>query len=149
MLENGVSLLPAVAGRFPQISGFCFAYDISRPAGSRVLTVVRQSASGACDGGALDLTSAASYSLATNDFVAAGGDGYARPSAQVVNHGSLATLLTTYMSRNGAVIAGFQGRIQCVSSGSTPCPAAPAAPPITGAPASPIRPPSTGDGGLR
>jgi 2',3'-cyclic-nucleotide 2'-phosphodiesterase (5'-nucleotidase family) len=29
MLENGVSQMPAVAGRFPQVSGLCFTYDIA------------------------------------------------------------------------------------------------------------------------
>ena len=36
MLENGVSPMPAANGRFPQVSGLCFTYDISAPAGSRV-----------------------------------------------------------------------------------------------------------------
>ena len=36
MLENGVSLMPSDEGRFPQVSGLCFTYDISAPAGSRV-----------------------------------------------------------------------------------------------------------------
>ena len=35
-LENGVSQMPAANGRFPQVSGLCFTYDISAPAGSRV-----------------------------------------------------------------------------------------------------------------
>ena len=35
-LENGVSLMPSAQGRFPQVSGLCFTYDISAPAGSRV-----------------------------------------------------------------------------------------------------------------
>ena len=29
MLENGVSSMPAANGRFPQVSGLCFTYDIS------------------------------------------------------------------------------------------------------------------------
>ena len=33
MLENGVSRMPAVEGRFPQVSGLCFTYDIARPPG--------------------------------------------------------------------------------------------------------------------
>ena len=34
MLENGVSRMPAVDGRFPQVSGLCFTYDIARPPGA-------------------------------------------------------------------------------------------------------------------
>ena len=40
MLENGVSRMPAVDGRFPQVSGLCFTYDIAQPAGSRVTGAV-------------------------------------------------------------------------------------------------------------
>ena len=44
MLENGVSPMPAVDGRFPQVSGLCFTYDIAAAAGSRVTGAVRQAA---------------------------------------------------------------------------------------------------------
>ena len=51
-LENGVSSMPAANGRFPQVSGLCFRYDISAPVGSRVIasSVVRQAADGTCTG---------------------------------------------------------------------------------------------------
>ena len=42
MLENGVSSMPGVNGRFPQVSGLCFTYNIENPVGSRVLSAVRQ-----------------------------------------------------------------------------------------------------------
>ena len=29
MLKNGVSVMPGANGRFPQVSGLCFSYDIS------------------------------------------------------------------------------------------------------------------------
>ncbi len=50
MLENGVSSMPAANGRFPQVSGLCFTYDISAPVGSRVTSAVRQAADGTCTG---------------------------------------------------------------------------------------------------
>ncbi|HBY93805.1 MAG TPA: hypothetical protein DEP84_07510, partial [Chloroflexi bacterium] len=53
MLENGVSTMPAVSGRFAQVSGLCFTYDISAPAGSRVTGAVRQAADGSCTGAAV------------------------------------------------------------------------------------------------
>ena len=56
MLENGVSLMPSAQGRFPQVSGLCFSYDIQAPAGSRVTGAVRQAADGSCTGAAIDLT---------------------------------------------------------------------------------------------
>ena len=75
-LENGVSLMPSAEGRFPQVSGMCFTYDISAPAGSRVVSAVRQATDGSCTGAPIDLTSASTYKIAENDFMATGGDGY-------------------------------------------------------------------------
>ncbi len=46
MLENGVSIMPAENGRFPQVSGLCFTYNVEAPAGSRVTGAVRQVAWG-------------------------------------------------------------------------------------------------------
>src|SRR5262249_24218219 len=48
-LENGVSFFGTRAlgdGRFPQVSGLCFSYNIDAPAGSRVGSVVRQNTDG-------------------------------------------------------------------------------------------------------
>ncbi|MGH2652655.1 MAG: bifunctional metallophosphatase/5'-nucleotidase, partial [Actinomycetota bacterium] len=50
MLENGVSLMPAANGRFPQVSGLCFTYNIEAAAGSRVTGAVGQAADGSCTG---------------------------------------------------------------------------------------------------
>ena len=66
-LENGVSQVERVSGRFPQVSGLAFAFDPRKPAGSRVVRV-------AVGGKALDLGK--TYTLATVDFLAQGGDGY-------------------------------------------------------------------------
>lgn len=67
VLENGVSSVESVAGRFPQIAGLSFAYDPSRPPGARVVDIL-------VAGEKLDPK--AQYTLATNDYVAGGGDGY-------------------------------------------------------------------------
>ena len=66
-IENGLSRLPAAAGRFPQVSGMTIEFDVQRAAGSRVLNV-------AVGGAALDPTRF--YRVAVNDFMARGGDGY-------------------------------------------------------------------------
>jgi 2',3'-cyclic-nucleotide 2'-phosphodiesterase (5'-nucleotidase family) len=66
-LENGFSGLPAPAGRFPQVSGLQIEVDASRPVGSRIVSIK-------ADGKPLD--DAKIYSVATNDFLARGGDGY-------------------------------------------------------------------------
>src|SRR5918995_6860070 len=54
-LENGVSAMPGANGRFPQVSGLCFTYEITAPVGSRVApeNIVHQAADGSCTGGAV------------------------------------------------------------------------------------------------
>lgn len=71
-LENGVSQWQQVAGRFPQVSGLQFAFNPDRPVGSRVLSVTV---------GGRPLDDAATYTVATNDFMQRGGDGYAMLAA--------------------------------------------------------------------
>ncbi len=66
-LEHGVSAVENGEGRFPQVSGLRFSYDPSAPAGKRV--------NGVFVGGE-PLKADREYTVATNDFLAAGGDGY-------------------------------------------------------------------------
>src|SRR4029077_13620769 len=67
-IENGLSRLPGLVGRFPQVSGLKVEYDPQRPAGARVLGV-------AVAGAPLDPER--TYRVAINDFMARGSDGYA------------------------------------------------------------------------
>jgi 2',3'-cyclic-nucleotide 2'-phosphodiesterase (5'-nucleotidase family)/predicted AlkP superfamily phosphohydrolase/phosphomutase len=122
MLENGVSLMPAVEGRFPEVSGLCFTYDISAPANSRVTSAVRQAADGSCTGAAIDLTAASTYSISTNDYMAAGGDGYPNISAKITTQGIMDQALADYITANTPVNPSIQGRIVCTTSGATACP---------------------------
>ncbi len=46
MLENGVSQMPSAVGRFPQVSGLCFTYNIEASPGNRVTGAVRQAPDG-------------------------------------------------------------------------------------------------------
>jgi len=66
-LENGVSAVGDLSGRFPQVSGIEYTYDPSAEAGNRIDEAT-------VDGEAVDPEG--TYTLATNDFVAGGGDGY-------------------------------------------------------------------------
>jgi len=66
-LENGLSRLPAAAGRFPQVSGMTVEFDPRQPTGSRVLNVMV---------GGAPLDDNKTYRVAVNDFMARGGDGY-------------------------------------------------------------------------
>ncbi len=66
-LENGFSQIERQAGRFPQVSGLFIVADPAAAPGARVKTVT-------VGGEVLDIRR--DYKLATNDFMALGGDGY-------------------------------------------------------------------------
>ncbi len=66
-LEHGVSAVEEGGGRFPQVSGIAFTFARSAPPGSRIREVRV---------GGRPLDPEREYAVATNDFVAAGGDGY-------------------------------------------------------------------------
>lgn len=122
MLENGVSAMPGANGRFPQVSGLCFTYDISAPAGNRVTGAVRQAADGSCTGAPVDLTAASTYSIAENDFMASGGDGYPNFASRMVTREIMDQVLADYVADNSPISPSIQGRIVCTTSGATACP---------------------------
>jgi 2',3'-cyclic-nucleotide 2'-phosphodiesterase (5'-nucleotidase family) len=106
-LENGVSKLEDGAGRFAQVSGMKVEIDATKPAGERVASVMV---------GDKPLDDAASYKLATNDFVLGGGDGFtslgqgkvlvdARGGKLVAND------VMVYVKKLGTVDAKVEGRI--------------------------------------
>ena len=66
-LENGFSRVEDVNGRFPQVSGMRVEADLTREPGSRVTSVTI---------GDAPLDPEATYTVATNDFMGRGGDGY-------------------------------------------------------------------------
>jgi len=68
-LENGVGGNYPGDGRFPQVSGFKFSFDASKPIGSRIVEVTK------LDGTAIAKDSK-EYTLTTLDFLIYGGDGY-------------------------------------------------------------------------
>ena len=119
MLENGVSAMPGISGRFAQVSGLCFSYDIDAAAGSRVTGAVRQAADGSCTGAVVDLTVASNYTLAENDFMASGGDGYPNFSARAVSRDFMDKVVADSIAASTPITPTIQGRIGC--SGST-CP---------------------------
>ena len=119
MLENGVSTMPAVNGRFPQVSGLCFTYDIAAAAGSRVTGAVRQAADGTCTGAAVDLTAGSTYTIAANDFIANGGDGYPNFSSRIAIQDFMDEVTADYIvAAPAATIApSIQSRIVCTGAG--------------------------------
>jgi len=106
-LENGLSQVELGGGRFPQVSGLAVSYNPGRLPGRRVLAVT-------VDGQPLD--DSKTYTLATNDFMAGGGDGYAVfKSATSLIDPIDATLMASqvidYIARNGTVAPKPEGRI--------------------------------------
>ena len=66
-LENGVSEHEEGAGRFPQVAGMSYTFDVSQPAGSRISDVM-------VGGAPIDLEKV--YGVVSNNYVRNGGDGY-------------------------------------------------------------------------
>ena len=127
MLENGVSAsvastgAPSPQGRFPQVSGFCFTYDVNLPSQSRVTGAFYLDATGACNpADPVDLTAGSTYRIAENDFTANGGDGYPNFSSRMTSQDIMEEVLADYVTANSEtspiapkVLGGGAGRITC------------------------------------
>jgi len=113
MLENGVSSMPGANGRFPQVSGLCFTYNIEAAVGSRVTGAVRQAPDGTCTGAAIDLTAGSSYMIAENDFMTSGGDGYPNFFARAATQNIMDQVLADYVTASTPLNPTIQGRIKC------------------------------------
>jgi 2',3'-cyclic-nucleotide 2'-phosphodiesterase (5'-nucleotidase family) len=106
-LENGVSQVENAAGRFPQVSGISFTVDLREPKGQRISNVK-------VAGKALEKT--ATYTLATNDYMFSGGDGYtmletAKPLLGVRDAKLLANDVMAYITARKTVAPKVEGRI--------------------------------------
>jgi 2',3'-cyclic-nucleotide 2'-phosphodiesterase (5'-nucleotidase family) len=118
-LENGVSTMPDVSGRFAQVSGLCVSYDIDAAAGSRVTGAVFQAEDGTCTGDAVDLTAGSTYSVALNDFMASGGDGYPVTIDKATTRDFMDAVVSDYIANLGTIDPSIEGRIICTG---TTCP---------------------------
>ncbi len=106
-LENGFSHLEDGAGRFPQVSGLVVTVDKSKPAGSRLVSVMV---------GDKPLDPAATYKLATNDFMLNGGDGYTALAAGKPIVGAdagklMANDVLAYIKAHNGIQAKLEGRV--------------------------------------
>jgi 2',3'-cyclic-nucleotide 2'-phosphodiesterase (5'-nucleotidase family)/predicted AlkP superfamily phosphohydrolase/phosphomutase len=128
MLEHGISAMPAANGRFPQVAGLCFTYDIQQAAGSRVTSVVRQAANGSCTGAPVDLSAAGGpYRVIENDFMAFGGDGYPNFSSRMTTLDIMENVVGDYAALNSPINpTTLQNRIECTDSNLGAAPACPA-----------------------
>lgn len=104
-LERSVSAYPKELGAFLQVSGLKFVFDPSKPAGERVISVTV---------GDAPLDPKKLYKVATNDFMAAGGDGYdmLKGARVVFSSGELLRdVMTNYVKDAGKVAPQVEGRI--------------------------------------
>lgn len=105
-LENGVSQVEQRAGRFPHISGLVAEVDRDKPPGRRVVSVQ-------VNGQPLDDDRI--YTVATNDFMLRGGDGYdmlgLRVKEKDVQGKLVASDLMAHMRRLGTIAPRIEGRI--------------------------------------
>ncbi len=124
-LENGVSSMPGANGRFAQVSGLCFTYNIAAPVGSRVTFASRQTVTGSCAGGPVGLTASDSYAIAENDFMAIGGDGYPNVNNRSTTRELMDQVVADYVSAAGTITPSIQGRIVCSDSNGVIAPNCP------------------------
>lgn len=126
-LENGISgaKLEDLPGKFPQVAGMRFKWDPNQPIGGKVYDIEIKTEAGFA---ALDLNQ--TYRLATNSFVAFGGDGYTS-FAEAIDSGAYNEdlgypdyeIFMEYMDSLGGTIAPVvEGRIveKAKSTGENP-----------------------------
>lgn len=108
-LENGVSQVEEGGGRFPQVSGLKFTFDVTKPAGERVSDVM------VAEGGDfVALDPAKVYGVVSNNFVRNGGDGYSMftDAMNVYDFGpDLADVTAEYLAANAPYQPYLDGRI--------------------------------------
>ncbi|RFB81610.1 bifunctional metallophosphatase/5'-nucleotidase [Methylovirgula sp. 4M-Z18] len=105
-LENGLSQFENRAGRFPQVSGLKIIASAAAPAGARVQSVE-------IDGQMLD--DAKTYTVATNDFMLRGGDGYTalqdKNATADTGDSLMANDVMDYIKKLGTVNETVEGRV--------------------------------------
>ena len=106
-LEHGVSAVEDGDGRFLQVSGVRYAFDADREPGDRITEAT-------VDGEPIDEN--ATYAVATNDFIAGGGDGYeVLEKAEVLVPAAagerLSAAVMTAIEEDGTIAPEVEGRI--------------------------------------
>jgi len=107
-LENAVSQVEKGAGRFAQVSGLSFVFDPAAEPGKRVSEVMV---------GAAPLDMAKTYTVAVNDYILGGGDGYASLGGGKIITGTgggqlVANDVMAYVEKLGKVAPMVEGRIR-------------------------------------
>ncbi|MCB8942314.1 MAG: 5'-nucleotidase C-terminal domain-containing protein [Ardenticatenaceae bacterium] len=123
-LENGISRAQSAqsegTGRFPQVSGLRFTWNVDEPAGSRLVSVeIHQT-----DGSYASLDPAATYKIATNDFLRRGGDGYTQFMDKAIDPydagDNLEEAVAAYIMAQSPINPQIEGRIIQIHSQANP-----------------------------
>ena len=106
-MESGLSHIAEGGGGFPQISGMTVTYDLKRPRGDRVISITV---------GGAPLDPDQTYTLATNDYLARGGNDYtafkaAKPDQTIDDLPLLANAVMVYLRKLGTVRSIAGGRL--------------------------------------
>jgi len=123
-LELGVSKYPEENGPFPHVAGIQFTFDAGKATGSRIVSAFMKGAS---------IDPKATYVLATNDFMAAGGDGYTMFADDKIKgeFPALDEILAAYIAKSGVIAPATDGRVKVIEAPA----AAPTTPVVIPAPA--------------
>ncbi len=108
--ENNNPVVDGASGRFMQVAGLRYSFDATQEVGSRIVSAdVMQ------DGEYVAVDAEAIYSVATNDFVRAGGDGYSALAENAINPYDqgrpLDQVVADYIAANSPISAMIEGRI--------------------------------------
>ena len=104
-LENGVSQIEEVAGRFPQVAGMSYTVDPKAEAGARISDVM-------VGGAPIDMDKV--YNVVSNNYVRNGGDGYKmfRDAMNAYDFGpDLADVTADFLAKNAPYTPKVEGRI--------------------------------------
>lgn len=108
--ENNDPIVDGASGRFMQVSGMHYTYDATQEEGSRIVSVeVWQ------DGEYVEIDPDAMYTVAANDFIRSGGDGYVTLAENAVNPYDqgrpLDQVVVDYIAANSPITVEVEGRI--------------------------------------
>jgi 2',3'-cyclic-nucleotide 2'-phosphodiesterase (5'-nucleotidase family) len=106
-LENGFSQVEETAGRFPSVSGMTVTWDAKAPPGGRVKAVM-------VGDSPVDINK--TYTLAANDYIAGGGDGYSvlKSAKNLIDPAAaqlMALMVVDYVSAAGKISPQVENRL--------------------------------------
>ena len=113
-IENGVSEVEDGSGRFPQVSGMRFSFDMSKPANERVTSIEIKESNDSWS----PLNLYGTYGMVSNNFIRGGGDGYKmfRSATDIYDFGpDLADVVVDYIKANPGYTGYIDGRIKQIN----------------------------------